>query len=92
MAKIKNNEIEEEARKDNLDKDFHKIYIGPDIPKYSLRENSVYVNSFSSQLLEAKKEYPNIEKLVIDVEKINDRNNDYYKNQYLILKKELGGK
>ena len=81
-------EIVKEGAKEN----FTRIYIGPTILAYNLVENTVFIDSFSEKINEAIEKYPIISNLMIDIDKLQDRNNEYYKNNYLILKNELGGK
>ena len=81
-------EIVKEGAKEN----FTRIYIGPTILAYNLVENTDFIDSFSEKINEAIEKYPIISNLMIDIDKLQDRNNEYYKNNYLILKNELGGK
>ncbi|WP_372401426.1 hypothetical protein [Fusobacterium animalis] len=81
-------EIVKEGAKEN----FTRIYIGPTILAYNLVENTVFIDSFPENINKAIEKYPTINNLMIDIDKLQDRNNEYYKNNYLILKNELGGK
>ena len=81
-------EIVKEEEKEN----FTRMYIGPTILVYNLAENTVFIDSFPEKINEAIEKYPIISNLMIDIDKLQDRNNEYYKNNYLILKNELGGK
>ena len=82
----------EEDNKEEAKENFTRIYIGPTILAYNLVENTVFIDSFSEKINEAIEKYPIISNLMIDIDKLQDRNNEYYKNNYLILKNELGGK
>ena len=87
--------VKEEAKeivKEGAKENFTRIYIGPTILAYNLVENTVFIDSFSEKINEAIEKYPIISNLIIDIDKLQDRNNEYYKNNYLILKNELGGK
>ena len=87
--------VKEEAKeivKEGAKENFTRIYIGPTILAYNLVENTVFIDSFSEKINEAIEKYPIISNLMIDIDKLQDRNNEYYKNNYLILKNELGGK
>ena len=81
-------EIVKEGAKEN----FTRIYIGPTILAYNLVENTVFIDSFPENINKVIEKYPTINNLMIDIDKLQDRNNEYYKNNYLILKNELGGK
>ena len=81
-------EIVKEGAKEN----FTRIYIGPTILAYNLVENTVFIDSFPENINKAIEKYPTINNLMINIDKLQDRNNEYYKNNYLILKNELGGK
>ena len=98
-----NNEVNNEMQEDNKEvikeivkeeekENFTKIYIGPTILAYNLVEKTVFIDSFSEKINKAIEKYPTINNLMIDIDKLQDRNNEYYKNNYLILKNELGGK
>lgn len=93
-----NNEIKEdnkEVQEDNKEEakeNFTRMYIGPTILAYNLVENTVFIDSFPENINKAIEKYPTINNLMIDIDKLQDRNNEYYKNNYLILKNELGGK
>ena len=98
-----NNEVNNEIQEDNKEEikevvkeeekeNFTKIYIGPTILAYNLAENTIFINSFPENVNKAIEKYPIINNLMIDIDKLQDRNNEYYKNNYLILKNELGGK
>ena len=98
-----NNEVNNEMQEDNKEvikeivkeeekENFTKIYIGPTILAYNLTENTIFIDSFPENINKAIKKYPTINNLMIDIDKLQDRNNEYYKNNYLILKNELGGK
>lgn len=86
-----NKEVQED-NKEEVKENFTRIYIGPTILTYNLVENTVFIDSFSEKINEAIEKYPIISNLMIDIDKLQDRNNEYYKNNYLILKNELGGK
>ena len=86
-----NKEVQED-NKEEAKENFTRIYIGPTILAYNLVENTVFIDSFSEKINEAIEKYPIISNLMIDIDKLQDRNNEYYKNNYLILKNELGGK
>ncbi|WP_335997795.1 hypothetical protein [Fusobacterium polymorphum] len=87
-----NKEEAKEIVKEGAKENFTRIYIGPTILAYNLVENTVFIDSFSEKINEAIEKYPIISNLMIDIDKLQDRNNEYYKNNYLILKNELGGK
>lgn len=96
-----NNEVNNEMQEDNKEvikeivkeeENFTKIYIGPTILAYNLAENTIFIDSFPENINKAIEKYPTINNLMIDIDKLQDRNNEYYKNNYLILKNELGGK
>ena len=87
--------VKEEAKeivKEGAKENFTRIYIGPTILAYNLVENTVFIDSFPENINKAIEKYPTINNLMIDIDKLQDRNNEYYKNNYLILKNELGGK
>ena len=86
-----NKEVQED-NKEEAKENFTRIYIGPTILAYNLVENTVFIDSFSEKINEAIEKYPIISNLMIDIDKLQDRNNEYYKNNYLILKNKLGGK
>lgn len=82
------NEVKEEKKvEDNL----QKIYIGPTIAAFSLQENTVFVNEYPFNVQEAIKKYPLTEKLFINIEDLNSRNNEYYRTLYNTLNNELRG-
>ena len=87
-----NKEEAKEIVKEGAKENFTRIYIGPTILAYNLVENTVFIDSFPENINEAIEKYPIISNLMIDIDKLQDRNNEYYKNNYLILKNELGGK
>ena len=84
-----NKEEAKEIVKEGAKENFTRIYIGPTILAYNLVENTVFIDSFSEKINEAIEKYPIISNLMIDIDKLQDRNNEYYKNNYLILKNEL---
>ena len=84
-----NKEEAKEIVKEGTKENFTRIYIGPTILAYNLVENTVFIDSFSEKINEAIEKYPIISNLMIDIDKLQDRNNEYYKNNYLILKNEL---
>ena len=87
-----NKEVIKEIVKEEEKENFTKIYIGPTILAYNLTENTIFIDSFPENINKAIEKYPTINNLMIDIDKLQDRNNEYYKNNYLILKNELGGK
>ena len=87
-----NKEEAKEIVKEGAKENFTRIYIGPTILAYNLVENTVFIDSFPENINKAIEKYPTINNLMIDIDKLQDRNNEYYKNNYLILKNELGGK
>ena len=87
-----NKEVIKEIVKEEEKENFTKIYIGPTILAYNLTENTIFIDSFPENINKAIEKYPAINTLMIDIDKLQDRNNEYYKNNYLILKNELGGK
>ena len=87
-----NKEEAKEIVKEGTKENFTRIYIGPTILAYNLVENTVFIDSFPENINKAIEKYPTINNLMIDIDKLQDRNNEYYKNNYLILKNELGGK
>lgn len=86
-----NKEVQED-NKEEAKENFTRIYIGPTILAYNLAENTIFIDSFPENINKAIEKYPTINNLMIDIDKLQDRNNEYYKNNYLILKNELGGK
>ena len=87
-----NKEVIKEIVKEEKKENFTKIYIGPTILAYNLAENTIFIDSFPENINKAIEKYPTINNLMIDIDKLQDRNNEYYKNNYLILKNKLGGK
>ena len=85
---IKTEEKEEEK---GVEENFQKIYIGPTIAEFSLQEYTIFVSGYPSNIEEAIKKYPIAEKLFINVEDLNLKNNEYYKTLYNTLNKELRG-
>ena len=82
-------EVKEEEKE--VEENFQKIYIGPTIAEFSLQEYTIFVNGYPSNIEEAIKKYPLTEKLFINVEDLNLKNNEYYKTLYNTLNKELRG-
>jgi len=87
-----NKEEAKEIVKEGAKENFTRIYIGPTILAYNLAENTIFIDSFPENINKAIEKYSIISNLMIDIDKLQDRNNEYYKNNYLILKNELGGK
>lgn len=83
-------EVKEDIEKE-IKKKFQKIYIGPTIAEFSLQEYTIFVNGYPSNIEEAIKKYPLTEKLFINVEDLNLKNNEYYRTLYNTLNKELRG-
>ena len=82
-------EVKEEEKE--VEENFQKIYIGPTIAEFSLQEYTIFVNGYPSNIEEAIKKYPLTEKLFINVEDLNLKNNEYYRTLYNILKNEIRG-
>ncbi|ATV63228.1 hypothetical protein CTM78_01710 [Fusobacterium pseudoperiodonticum] len=82
-------EVKEEEK--GVEENFQKIYIGPTIAEFSLQEYTIFVNGYPSNIKEAIKKYPLTEKLFINVEDLNLKNNEYYRTLYNTLKNELRG-
>ena len=82
-------EVKEEEK--GVEENFQKIYIGPTIAEFSLQEYTIFVNGYPSNIEEAIKKYPLTEKLFINVEDLNLKNNEYYRTLYNILKNEIRG-
>lgn len=82
-------EVKEEEKE--VEENFQKIYIGPTIAEFSLQEYTIFVNGYPSNIEEAIKKYPLTEKLFINVEDLNLKNNEYYKTLYNTLKNEIRG-
>ena len=82
-------EVKEEEKE--VEEKFQKIYIGPTIAEFSLQEYTIFVNGYPSNIEEAIKKYPLTEKLFINVEDLNLKNNEYYRTLYNTLKNEIGG-
>ena len=82
-------EVKEEEKE--VEENFQKIYIGPTIAEFSLQEYTIFVNGYPSNIEEAIKKYPIAEKLFINVEDLNLKNNEYYRTVYNTLNKELRG-
>lgn len=82
-------EVKEEEKE--VEENFQKIYIGPTIAEFSLQEYTIFVNGYPSNIEEAIKKYPLTEKLFINVEDLNLKNNEYYRTLYNTLNKELRG-
>lgn len=82
-------EVKEEEK--GVEENFQKIYIGPTIAEFSLQEYTIFVNGYPSNIEEAIKKYPLTEKLFINVEDLNLKNNEYYRTLYNTLKNELRG-
>ena len=82
-------EVKEEEKE--VEEKFQKIYIGPTIAEFSLQEYTIFVNGYPSNIEEAIKKYPLTEKLFINVEDLNLKNNEYYRTLYNTLKNELRG-
>lgn len=85
----KKTEVKEEEKE--AEENFQKIYIGPTIAEFSLQEYTIFVNGYPSNIEEAIKKYPLTEKLFINVEDLNLKNNEYYRTLYNTLKNELRG-
>ena len=85
----KKTEVKEEEKE--VEENFQKIYIGPTIAEFSLQEYTIFVNGYPSNIEEAIKKYPLTEKLFINVEDLNLKNNEYYRTLYNILKNEIRG-
>lgn len=87
------NEIQEDIKEEEkeVEENFQKIYIGPTIAEFSLQEYTIFVNGYPSNIEEAIKKYPIAEKLFINVEDLNLKNNEYYRTLYNTLNKELRG-
>ena len=87
------NEIQEDIKEEEkgVEENFQKIYIGPTIAEFSLQEYTIFVSGYPSNIEEAIKKYPIAEKLFINVEDLNLKNNEYYKTLYNTLKNELRG-
>lgn len=83
-------EVKEDIEKE-IKKKFQKIYIGPTIAEFSLQEYTIFVNGYPSNIEEAIKKYPLTEKLFINVEDLNLKNNEYYRTLYNTLKNEIRG-
>lgn len=81
-------EVKEDIEKE-IKKKFQKIYIGPTIAEFSLQEYTIFVNGYPSNIEEAIKKYPLTEKLFINVEDLNLKNNEYYRTLYNTLKNEI---
>lgn len=82
-------EVKEEEKE--VEENFQKIYIGPTIAGFSLQEYTIFVNGYPSNIEEAIKKYPIAEKLFINVEDLNLKNNEYYRTLYNTLKNEIRG-
>ncbi len=82
-------EVKEEEKE--VEENFQKIYIGPTIAEFSLQEYTIFVNGYPSNIEEAIKKYPLTEKLFINVEDLNLKNNEYYRTLYNTLKNEIRG-
>ena len=82
-------EVKEEEKE--VEEKFQKIYIGPTIAEFSLQEYTIFVNGYPSNIEEAIKKYPLTEKLFINVEDLNLKNNEYYRTLYNTLKNEIRG-
>ena len=82
-------EVKEEEKE--VEENFQKIYIGPTIAEFSLQEHTIFVNGYPSNIEEAIKKYPLTEKLFINVEDLNLKNNEYYRTLYNTLKNEIRG-
>ena len=82
-------EVKEEEK--GVEENFQKIYIGPTIAEFSLQEYTIFVNGYPSNIEEAIKKYPLTEKLFINVEDLNLKNNEYYRTLYNTLKNEIRG-
>lgn len=82
-------EVKEEEKE--VEENFQKIYIGPTIAEFSLQEYIIFVNGYPSNIEEAIKKYPLTEKLFINVEDLNLKNNEYYRTLYNTLKNEIRG-
>lgn len=82
-------EVKEEEKE--VEENFQKIYIGPTIVEFSLQEYTIFVNGYPSNIEEAIKKYPLTEKLFINVEDLNLKNNEYYRTLYNTLKNEIRG-
>ena len=87
------NEIQEDIKEEEkeVEENFQKIYIGPTIAEFSLQEYTIFVNGYPSNIEEAIKKYPIAEKLFINVEDLNLKNNEYYRTLYNTLKNEIRG-
>jgi hypothetical protein len=87
------NEIQEDIKEEEkeVEENFQKIYIGPTIAEFSLQEYTIFVNGYPSNIEEAIKKYPLTEKLFINVEDLNLKNNEYYRTLYNTLKNEIRG-
>jgi len=85
----KKTEVKEEEKE--VEENFQKIYIGPTIAEFSLQEYTIFVNGYPSNIEEAIKKYPLTEKLFINVEDLNLKNNEYYRTLYNTLKNEIRG-
>lgn len=86
-------EVKEEVKEEEkeVEENFQKIYIGPTIAEFSLQEYTIFVNGYPSNIEEAIKKYPLTEKLFINVEDLNLKNNEYYRTLYNTLKNEIRG-
>lgn len=82
-------EVKEKEKE--VEENFQKIYIGPTIAEFSLQEYTIFVNGYPSNIEEAIKKYPLTEKLFINVEDLNLKNNEYYRTLYNTLKNEIRG-
>ena len=82
-------EVKEEEKE--VEENFQKIYIGPTIAEFSLQEYTIFVNGYASNIEEAIKKHPIAEKLFINVEDLNLKNNEYYRTLYNTLKNEIRG-
>lgn len=82
-------EVKEEEKE--VEENFQKIYIGPTIAEFSLQKYTIFVNGYPSNIEEAIKKYPLTEKLFINVEDLNLKNNEYYRTLYNTLKNEIRG-
>lgn len=87
------NEIQEDIKEEEkeVEENFQKIYIEPTIAEFSLQEYTIFVNGYPSNIEEAIKKYPLTEKLFINVEDLNLKNNEYYRTLYNTLKNEIRG-
>ena len=87
------NEIQEDIKEEEkeVEENLQKIYIEPTIAEFSLQEYTIFVNGYPSNIEEAIKKYPLTEKLFINVEDLNLKNNEYYRTLYNTLKNEIRG-